>query len=384
MWGIPSMAIVEQEKRYEEKALRILEGDSSVRRFDEILRADQVTASTKCAYFWQLVRVKRAIPEFKGELGNVSEQDLLRALAKLADESKGTGFQLTVRTMKRFFKSLDRPELAAKLRVPPRKGRLPDILTDEELKTLIEHAGGPDGSLRNRLIVELLWESGCRVGELCNLKLKDIQFDEYSAILYLQGKTGQRRVRVFTSKPDLLEHINNHPFKNNPNDALLYSNEGPGGRYHRLTTRGIRQIINDLGKRVLNKRVYPHMFRHTRATQLSRYLTDRELKIFGGWKRTQMLEVYSHLSGRDVDDKILAMHGIKIGDDNSANPLNVRVCQNEDCKAENSPMSIYCRKCGQPLVGDTAASLLKDPNFIQRLVKDKEFIEAVKKALTSG
>jgi hypothetical protein len=45
---------------------------------------------------------------------------------------------------------------------------------------------------------------------------------------------------------------------------------------------------------------------------------------------------------------------------------------------------IYCQKCGQPLTGDATASLLKDPSFIQRLVKDKEFIEAVKKALTSS
>jgi len=50
-----------------------------------------------------------------------------------------------------------------------------------------------------------------------------------------------------------------------------------------------------------------------------------------------MLEVYSHLSGKDVDDKILALHGIR----------------------------------------------LKDPSFIQGLVKNKEFLEALRKALTA-
>jgi integrase len=375
----------EQEKRYAEKALAVLEGDSSVRKFDEILRADQVAPGTRSTYLWQLVRIKKAIPEFKGELGQVSAEDLHTALAQLADKSKGTGFQLTARTMKRFFNSIGRPELATKIRVPPRKARLPDILTDDELKALIEHAGGPSGSLRNRLIVELLWESGCRVGELVNLKLKDIQFDQYSAILYLAGKTGQRRVRVFTSKPDLLEHLNNHPFKNNPNDPLFLANEGPYAKnFHKLTRRGVRQVINDLGKRVLNRRVYPHMFRHTRATQLSRYMTDRELKIFGGWKRTNMLEVYSHLSGRDVDDKILALHGIKIKDEEAGSTLTVRVCSNQKCKAENSPMAIYCQKCGQPLGTGTPESLLEDPSFIQKLASNQEFLSALKKALTSS
>jgi integrase len=204
MLGEPNMAVLEPtelEKRDAERVLALIQSDPSVRRFDEILRADQIMPGTRRTYFWQLLRVKKAIPEYKGPLGDVSEELLHTALAKVADSSRGTGFQLTARTMRRFFNSMGRPGLAAKILVPPKKPRLPDILTDEELKALIEHAGGPEGSLRNRLIVEPLWESGCRVGELCNLKLKDVQFDQHSAILYLEGKTGQRRVRGLTSVP---------------------------------------------------------------------------------------------------------------------------------------------------------------------------------------
>lgn len=238
MVGMDSMPVLEPaelDKRYAQKALTILQDDSSVHRFDEILRADQVAPGTRSTYLWQLVRLKRAIPDFKGELGQMSEEELHKGLAKLADQSKGTGFQLTARTMKRFYKSIGRVDLVAKIRVPPRKPRIPEILTEAQLKLIIEKAGGPEGNLRNRVIVELLWESGCRVGELCNLKNKDVQFDQYSAIVHLNGKTGQRRVRVFACRPDLLEYVNQHPFKNNPDEYFFLSHEGRSARsFHRL------------------------------------------------------------------------------------------------------------------------------------------------------
>ena len=79
-----------------------------------------------------------------------------------------------------------------------------------------------------------------------------------------------------------------------------------------------------------------------------------------------MLEVYSHLSGKDVDDKILALHGIRLKPEDQEPTPSVRVCSKEGCGAEN-----------------TSEAILKDPSFIQGLVKNKEFLEALRKALTA-
>ena len=58
----------------------------------------------------------------------------------------------------------------------------------------------------------------------------------------------------------------------------------------------------------IEKKVYPHLFRHSRATQLARYLTEMEMKIFFGWsKNSNMPSVYVHLSGRDIDEKIIQL-----------------------------------------------------------------------------
>jgi hypothetical protein len=44
-------------------------------------------------------------------------------------------------------------------------------------------------------------------------------------------------------------------------------------------------------------------------------------------------------------------------------------------------MAVYCQKCGEPLVVDATEAILRDPKFIERLTKNREFIEALKSAL---
>jgi len=210
--------------------------------------------------------------------------------------------------VKRGYGFFGRKDLYDALEVPKYNGEpAVETLSQDEVKRLVESAE----CLRDRLIIELLAETGARIGELANLRIRDVQFDEYSAILWLDGKTGRRTVRVFMAKPDLVTYLNNHHKRNDPESSPLFSTKGILNIVYPLTVEGIRYVVKILGRRVLGKRVYPHMFRHTRFTQLSKVLTDREMKILGGWTTTKMLEVYSHLSGRDVDEKILALHGLK-------------------------------------------------------------------------
>jgi len=101
----------------------------------------------------------------------------------------------------------------------------PKVLSEEDVYRLVEAAETP----RDRLIILLLWETGCRPSELLNLRIGDMQFDEYSAIVYVRRKTGERRLRAFTCKPDLVRRLNDHPFRNDP-DAYLFLSTGPWRR----------------------------------------------------------------------------------------------------------------------------------------------------------
>lgn len=95
--------------------------------------------------------------------------------------------------------------------------RLPEeFLTKDEVLKLVDTASHP----RNKAFIFTLYESSCRIGEILTLKRKHVSFDNYGAILIVNGKTGMRRVRVIGAAPYLSTWLNHHPDKDDP-DAYL-------------------------------------------------------------------------------------------------------------------------------------------------------------------
>jgi len=88
--------------------------------------------------------------------------------------------------------------------------KLPEeLLTEEEIKRMIEVANHP----RDKAIIAVLYDTGTRIGEMGSLKIKHIVFDQYGAILTVNGKTGMRRVRIIFSVPYLASWLDIHPQK---------------------------------------------------------------------------------------------------------------------------------------------------------------------------
>lgn len=220
-------------------------------------------------------------------------------------------------TIKKFYKWLGKEELVSwfKTTVDKNKLPLPTTITREELLKLIQSCR----TVRDKALISVLYESGCRIGELINVRLNEIEFDAYGSVLIInRGKTGSRRIRICGKAVEYLkEWVNvNHPTKK-PDDVLFP-----------YTYEGLAKVLKNIGKRAgLNKRIHFHMFRHGRATELSKELSDQELKIFMGWsKSSNMTETYVHLSGKDIEQKILQISGISEKDkiDNALNILQVK------------------------------------------------------------
>lgn len=98
--------------------------------------------------------------------------------------------------LKRFFKWLrgfdDYPDEVKwiKVTVKRRKNLLPEeLLTEEDVKKLIDSADYP----RDKALVSLLYESGCRIIELNTLTIKHVSFDDYGAQIVVSGGKGMRR-----------------------------------------------------------------------------------------------------------------------------------------------------------------------------------------------
>lgn len=252
-----------------------------------------------------------------------------------------------------------------------------DMLSEEEVLRMLETAGNE----RDKAIIALLFDSGIRVGELLNMRVKDVKIGEEPACITVTGKTGMRQVPIVFSVPYLAQHLNATKSRA-PEDFLwrargTWSNSGLKFDYN-----GIRKMLKEVGNGAkLSKRIYPHLFRHSRATYYANKLTEQQLKVFFGWTGgSDMASTYVHLSGRDINNAVLLANGLKVPQAESAPKLTAKVCKR--CQFSNTIESAYCNRCGAPLDIGTAmkaqeaeavlkASLLEsmtDPKVIEEIV----------------
>jgi integrase/recombinase XerD len=311
---------------------------------------------------------------FKLELDACNEEELLGALNRMHDAYKpGYYFQLVVivKSILRFLRRHDLNDRIAYPKKPDRATQIRDkLLSRDEVELLISRAR----NLQERLMIEILSETGCRVGELVHLKIKSVQFDEYGAILTLSGKTGTRRRRIYGAVDDLRHQVNNHPLRDNPEAPLLLTSVGTP-----LKENTAWHEIRELGLKALRKPVNPHQFRHTRATEDSRYFTDRELMMLNGWTSPDTVTVYTHLSMRDVEDKDLVLHGLKSKEEMLRPIKGAQLCLK--CGGQNAPVAIYCADCGEVLGNGSLDKLLSDNQLLKSFVNHPAFQEALRKTL---
>ena len=120
-----------------------------------------------------------------------------------------------------------------------RSHKLPEeLITQEEVLKMAEVAD----NLRNKAFVLILYETGCRVGELISVKMKNVQFDQYGAILRVTGKTGSRRVRLVVAIHNLSYWLESRPWKEDPN-AALWPKLTTLGRGQNLDYHNIRDLL---------------------------------------------------------------------------------------------------------------------------------------------
>jgi len=267
-------------------------------------------------------------------------------------------------TLKKFFAVNGRKSLAKRLKTPTGGKNREDrpVIPEEDIAKMISQAP----TLTERLVVELLNDTGARVSEIADLRLKDVRRDEYSYVLTLRGKTKTRNVRAFTAGPDLTACINQHPRKEDGEAILLLNDRDK----EPLGDLGLYRIVVGLSEKTLGKRYHPHMFRRTTATRYAKQLTEYEMKLMFGWKRSESAAPYVQLSMRDIDSKILALHGVKVPKTEMPVTISVTVCPH--CKDENPPFAVYCQGCGKPL----AVSEEKRRENLERMEKiERELLE---------
>ena len=158
---------------------------------------------------------------------------------------------------------------------------------------------------RDRLLLEMLYATGVRVSELVNIKVSDINGEEIRVL----GKGNKERIVEFGDYAEsILELYLNEGYKslNIKKSEYLFLNNRGG----KLTTRGVRYILdNIINKTTIDKKISPHMLRHTFATHLLNegcdLLTVQELL---GHESLTATSIYTHITNDRLKEVYFKCH----------------------------------------------------------------------------
>ena len=324
----------------------------------------------------------------KKPFDQVTEEDIKNYISDLSKRVEDNTLSVKKSAIKCFFKWFykgdDYPPLVRWIKTgyAKSKHRLPEsILTPEDVKALINSAN----TVQHKAIVAVLFDTGVRIGEFLNMNLNEVQYDENGAFIFVNGKTGQRVVRIIHSQKYLSAWLEYHPYRNKIKTNKLakyplWVSESTCSKGKRLSLSGISGLLKEIADRTnINKKVSPHQFRHARLTDMARKgLNEPSLKKIAGWVgNSSMPEIYIHLSGRDGVNQLLeAEKNGYVKPKDVDNPLRPVECPR--CKFENGSALHYCGQCGMPLDETT---LIRTTNSFNEILNDPlELLYGLKEA----
>jgi len=152
-----------------------------------------VRGYSKARIIKYLVTLERIARDLGKPLIQAKKEDIVNLIAKI--EQRGYSewtkhdYKVILRIFYKWLRKNDYPEEVSWIKVrDSRNHKLPEeILTQEEVQRMIDAAD----HIRDKAFISTLYESGCRIGELLCLQIKHVQFDEFGAVLLVNGKTGR-------------------------------------------------------------------------------------------------------------------------------------------------------------------------------------------------
>jgi integrase len=258
-----------------------------------------------------------------------------------------------------------------------------ELILPDDVKRLV----AATNTQRDRALLMVLWDSAARISEILDLNIGDLEFDKYGCVCIVEGKTGMRRLRLIESVPDLQLWCNMHPDRDNRSAPLFPVTRKRDGKFSRLNIRTVENLFKTVARdAAITKNVHPHGFRHGRLTDLvKRGFGEMELRVLAGWGAdSAMPATYIHIAGRDVDKKMLALHGV-IEDDTEEQVQELKPIECPRCKTKNPYDAKYCSTCSMVLDAETAIKLDEATKIADSSITDimGSRFEELKKAIVN-
>lgn len=237
--------------------------DENKSMIDSFISSKQVEGCSERTIKYYKEIIEKFVNTFDKSIKQISTNEIRSYLSNYKDNSScgSTTIDNIRRILSSFFSWLEDEDYIIKS--PVRRIHkiktavvVKEVLTDENLERLRDECE----NIRDLSLIELLISTGMRVGELVNLNINSLNFEDRSCIVL--GKGNKEREVYFDAKTKL--HLKEYISKrNDSNDALFVSMREP---HQRLSISGIELIIRTLGINSNINKVHPHKFRRTLAT----------------------------------------------------------------------------------------------------------------------
>lgn len=210
------------------------------------------------------VTVDKMLQKIQTPVRKISTEEIRKYLVdyqKINDCSKVTVDNVR-RNISSFFSWLEEEDYILKSpmrRIHKIKTKQPvkEIISDEAIEMLRDHCQCP----RDLAMIDLLYSTGIRVGELVNLNISDVDFEARECVVF--GK-GDKERRVYFDAKAKLHLLNYLSERKDNNPALFVTLDAP---YDRLKISGVEIRIRTLGRKLNMEKIHPHKFRRTMATR---------------------------------------------------------------------------------------------------------------------
>lgn len=185
--------------------------------------------------------------------------------------------------------------------------KLPEVLSITDIENMINYYNHETYlDSRNRTVIDVLYSTGCRVSELCDINISDIDLDE--KYLKLKGKGSKQRIVPIGSMlyKNLMQYLNvRETFLQNRGEPLFLSKSK-----NKLDRTAVFRIIKKTAKNIsLQTDVHPHTLRHSAATHMLEGGCDlRTVQEFLGHSSVSTTQIYTKVTKEFLEEAFTESH----------------------------------------------------------------------------
>jgi len=151
-----------------------------------------------------------------------------------------------------------------------------ESMTRKDIEQLVDATTNP----MTKAFIDLMYESGCRVGELITMRLNDILPLDKGVCLHIITNTSSRVITIPDCNKNIIKWLKMHPFKDDSNQYVWINKHGKVIRY-----ADINRLLTRYNSESGITKITPHDIRYIRVKELSAHFTEDEMCKYFGWHK---------------------------------------------------------------------------------------------------